>query len=224
MGQDRQGGEGRRPARKPATLDPGAQREGEERQPGETETGRETSPSKPGLHAPPEVSGEREREERPGQGQPPVTQHAREEHVGRDSRGEEDDRAQEAVHGLDGRSPEQHRPQGSSHERDPGGIELELRVPAPPVGIPVRGPGGRGQGAIERVPEPEELSRMVVEHRDAPPEGGVGERAAVEEEQEQRRLAPQGPHGGIVLSTFAGMAVLLGGAPIMLRPGRLVTR
>ena len=101
---------------------------------------------------------------------------------------------------TDGRQSSTARSSGP-HEREPRRIELELRVPAPPVGVPVGGPGGRGQRAIERVPEPEELSRVIVEGRDTSPEGRVGERAAVEKEQEQRRLAPQGPHGGIVLST-----------------------
>ena len=101
---------------------------------------------------------------------------------------------------TDGRQSNTARSRAPS-EGEPRRIELELRVPAPPVGIPVSGPGDRRQRALERVPEPEELPRVIVEDRDTSPEGGVGEGAAVKEEQEQRRLAPQGPHGGILLST-----------------------
>ena len=83
----------------------------------------------------------------------------------------------------------------------PGRIELELRVAAPPVRAPVGRPRGRGQGAIERVPQPEELARVVVEGGDALTESRVAEGAAVDQEQQERRLAPQDPHDGIVLST-----------------------
>ena len=97
MGQDRQRGQRRGPARNPAALDPRAQREREERQPGETEACRQRSPSEPGLDSSSEVGGEREREEGPGQREPPVAHHAHEERVGRETRREEDDRAEQAI-------------------------------------------------------------------------------------------------------------------------------
>ena len=206
MGQERQGGEGRRPARQSPAFDPRAQRQREEGQPRKSQACREHAPPEPGLHPTSQVRGQDERQERGRQREPPIADHASEEDVSRDAGGQEDDAAQEAIDRLDRRLPEERRPDRGPQECEAGRVELELRVTAPPVGVPVRGPRDGRQRASERVPEPEELPRVIVEGRNASAERGPREGTAVEEEQEERHLSPQRSHWGIVLSSRAETA------------------
>src|SRR5262249_56002196 len=110
--------------------------EGEEREAREPEARRERGPSEADLDAATEVPRERQREEGCWQGEPPVFEHAREESVGRDARGQEDDRAEEPVHRLDRRTPEENDPDRCAQDRESRRVELELRIATPPVGIP----------------------------------------------------------------------------------------
>src|SRR5262249_13937643 len=66
--------------------------------------------------------------------------------------------------------------------REPGGIELELRIPGPPARVPAP----RREPERHRVPQPIELARVVVVDDQSAPERGPAERDAVREQESQR--------------------------------------
>src|SRR4029453_4033040 len=108
---------------------------------------RQRPPSEPGFDPPSGVGGEREREKGAREGEPTIAHHAREERVGGEARREKDDRAEQTVARLDRGPPEEQPAERGAEHREARRVELELRVAAPPVGVPVGGPQWRRQGA-----------------------------------------------------------------------------
>src|SRR5262249_39144078 len=89
--------------------------------------------------------------------------------------------------------PQAERANDGAGDDEPGRIELELRIAAPPVRIPVGGPAALRQAPLERVPEPEELPRMVVEGGQPATERGEREGDAIGEEEQPGQKFAQAP-------------------------------
>ena len=149
------------------------------------EARRERSPPEPGLHAAAEIGGESERQEGRREREPPVADHPRDERVGRDARGEEDDRAEEAIHRLDRGTPE---------EQPPGWRRPGARTRAGRTGAPDSRPTSRGSSPRSR-PPPAASDRARARAGTAAPGGRRGRGRPGRRRRRRRRSRRRGAGG-----------------------------
>src|SRR5215510_2876196 len=149
-------------ARPGPSLEPGQEREGEEREQAPAQPRGHEAPAQPLLRAAARARGDDEREERGREGRPPGAERAREQRIGGRGGEEKHQPHQDQVKDAGGREPEGRPMERVAQIEEERRIVLELGIAGPPARVPVP----RRRPERDHVDQAIELAWMIVHARD----------------------------------------------------------